>query len=133
MVRKKVIFSFMVILGMVFLPFSVNAVSLEMTYSKISPLSWTRTYSINKTSWDGQKIKIRNAYTPVTDPSPNCEFDFELHNESTGKTEGRLRLKMNQTGSFPGDTDMPPGRYYLKIKRVGITTVPSTVSFTWTY
>ena len=41
MVRKKVIFSFMVILGMVFLPFSVNAVSLEMTYSKISPLSWT--------------------------------------------------------------------------------------------
>lgn len=59
MVRKKVIFSFMVILGMVFLPFSVNAVSLEMTYSKISPLSWTRTYSINKTSWDGQKIKIR--------------------------------------------------------------------------
>lgn len=80
MVRKKVIFSFMVILGMVFLPFSVNAVSLEMTYSKISPLSWTRTYSINKTSWDGQKIKIRNAYTPVTDPCPNCEFDFELHN-----------------------------------------------------
>lgn len=133
MVRKKVIFSFMVILGMVFLPFSVNAVSLEMTYSKISPLSWTRTYSINKTSWDGQKIKIRNAYTPVIDPCPNCEFDFELHNESTGKTEGRLRLKMNQTGSFPGDTDMPPGRYYLKIKRVGVTAVPSTVSFTWTY
>ena len=102
-------------------------------YSKISPLSWTRTYSINKTSWDGQKIKIRNAYTPITEPCPNCEFDFELHNEATGKTEGRLRLKMNQTGSFPGDTDMPPGRYYLKIKRVGITTVPSTVSFTWTY
>lgn len=133
MVRKKVIFSFMVILGMVFLPFSVNAASVEMTYSKISPLSWTRTYSINKTSWDGQKIKIRNAYTPVTEPCPNCEFDFELHNESTGKTEGRLRLKMNQTGSFPGDTDMPPGRYYLKIKRVGVTAVPSKVSFTWTY
>lgn len=51
----------------------------------------------------------------------------------TGKTERRLRLKMNQTGSFPGDTDMPPGRYYLKIKRVGVTAVPSTVSFTWTY
>ena len=133
MVRKKVIFSFMVILGMVFLPFSVNAASVEMTYSNIGPLSWTRTYSINKTSWDGQKIKIRNAYTPVTDPCPNCEFDFELHNEATGKTEGRLRLKMNQTGSFPGDTDMPPGRYYLKIKRVGVTAVPSTVSFTWTY
>ena len=133
MVRKKVIFSFMVILGMVFLPFSVNAASVEMTYCKISPLSWTRTYSINKRSWDGQKIKMRNAYTPITEPCPNCEFDFELHNEATGKTEGRLRLKMNQTGSFPGDTDMPPGRYYLKIKRVGITTVPSTVSFTWTY
>ena len=123
----------MVILGMVFLPFFVNAASVEMTYSKISPLSWTRTYSINKTSWDGQKIKIRNAYTPVTDPCPNCEFDFELHNESTGKTERRLLLKMNQTGSFPGDTDMPPGRYYLKIKRVGVTAVPSTLSFTWAY
>ncbi len=40
---------------------------------------------------------------------------------------------MNQIGSFPGDTDMPSGRYYLKIKRVGVTAVPSTVSFTWTY
>lgn len=130
---KKFGLTLAIALGIIVIPCSVDAATIDMTYYNLSPLSWTRSNSINKTSWDGQKIKIRNAYTPMTDPCPNCEFDFELHNEETGKTEGRLHLKMNQTGSFPGDTDMPPGRYYVKIKRVGPTALPSTVSFTWTY
>lgn len=130
---KSFVLTLAITLGIIFIPYSAKAATMEMTYYNISPLSWTRTTSINKTSWDGQKIKVRNAYTPITDPCPNCEFEFELYNEGMGKTEGRLRLKMNQTGSFPGDTDMPPGRYYLKIKRVGPTAVPSTVSFTWIY
>lgn len=131
--RKKLVVTLIIIFGIVIIPCSVHAASTEMTYYNISPLSWTKSTTINKTSWDGQKITIRNAYTPITEPCPECAFDFELHNESTGKTEGRLRLKMNQTGSFAGDTDMAPGRYYVNIKRVGPTAVPSTVTFTWTY
>ncbi len=130
---KRFALTLAITLGIIVIPCSVDAATIDMTYYNISPLSWTRTTTINKTSWDGQKIKIRNAYTPITDPCPECEFDFELHNEETGKTQGRLRLKMNQTGSFAGDTDMAAGRYYLLIKRVGLTGVPSTVSFTWTY
>lgn len=53
-------------LGIIVIPCSVYAATIEMTYYNLSPLSWTRSNSINKTSWDGQKIKIRNAYTPMT-------------------------------------------------------------------
>ncbi len=130
---KKITLALAITLGILIVPYSANAATTEMTYYNISPLAWTETRTINKTSMDGQKIKVGYAFTPITDPCPNCEFDFQLYNVEMGKTEGGLRLKMNQTGAFPGDTDMPPGRYYLKIRRVGPTAVPSTVTFTWTY
>ena len=65
---KKFGLTLAIALRIIVIPCSVDAATIDMTYYNLSPLSWTRSNSINKTSWDGQKIKIRNAYTPMTDP-----------------------------------------------------------------
>ena len=129
---KYLVLSFIVVLGIIITPTVVNAASTEMIY-EVSPISWTKTRTIIKKSWAGQKVKVLNAYTAMTDPCPKCDFEFMLYNEAMGKTEGSLTLKMNQTGAFPGDTDMPPGRYYMKVKRADVTALPTMVSFKWTY
>ena len=57
---KYLVLSFIVVLGIIITPTVVNAASTEMIY-EVSPISWTKTRTIIKKSWDGQKVKVLNA------------------------------------------------------------------------
>lgn len=88
----------MLILGVIIIPCNTNAASTEMTYI-VSPTSDTNSNKINKTVVNAQKLKIRNAYTPITDPCPDCQVSFKPYREGYGGCDG-MTVKMNQTKTF---------------------------------
>lgn len=132
--QKTKIFTIALIstLGIILTPTIVNAETADM-YMEVFPTSWKESYKITKTKIGKQKVKVVNAYTAMTDPCPNCKFNFMAYRDGYGKTEGMLTLKMDQTGTFPGDTAFPTGKYYLTVKRADVTALPTMVNFHWIY
>ena len=128
--RKIFVIAFISLLG-VMLPISANAAYADMSY-EIKHLSDTDTYDINKTATGAQKVKVTNAYTPLTDPCTNCQISFKPYRQGYGPCEG-LIATMGQTKQFSITTSNYTGKYHLTLRRVDVTLLSTTVSFRWTY
>ena len=128
---KILTIAFISTLGILLIPKGVDAAYVDMTY-EIYHNSDTSTYKVNKTVEGIQKIKVTDAYTPITVPCPKCLIEFKPYREGFGKTEGKT-LQLGQTKELPATTSNYVGKYHLVIRRQDITLLPTTVSFRWTY
>lgn len=131
MKRKKTILKIMITL---LITCTVNVVSAaeigfcknDIEYNVMS--SWMKG---TKTTVGDQKLKMINAFTSLTNPCPNCTFIAKPYTPSGDFFTG-ITIKMNQTGTFPGDYGSAwPGEYILKGQRADFTLLKSTVEALW--
>ncbi|NLC47995.1 MAG: hypothetical protein GX758_01365 [Tenericutes bacterium] len=117
---------------------NVNAVSKEVTISKIGTSGFAFASSSNnatKTTYSIPKIKATAVSTALTDPCSSCILAVRTYEtDESGWYALGSTIKLNQEKSFIGhDGSASPGTYKLGAQRADFTILKTTATFYWTY